>query len=411
MTRIIKTSITLLSILLLSWALPTIYKFICSTPYESPLTLYSCVIHDFVTFTFGNDDNVAGVDMHGTSYSDHQFDSIMPTIFFNRLAKEGRLPDRIDDKQFDLKTVERSNFVFRSKPSDLNKPHIPLHMLMESMPKDGILRMPSDVFRITDQGLEFVEMSGNCIDREKSTRFTHALQKRGFIFPAQAVAVNASTHKAYDNGCLLIDKEGQAFHMKQIQGRPYIRRIIHADTISFKHAFLTEFPDRRLLGFLVDNQGNLFATESSDLSIHQLPLSTFNPTQDRIVIAGDMFYWTIIRERNDGEHLSAIRAADYKLVGTQELEFPQAKWKQIRKWIFPFRLEFISLADKYLKPRLVDSSWQAIWFNILLAIGYWLRLNRKDTTTLIHIVGIMLLGLFAFIPLIVQYGGKRTQET
>ena len=124
-----------------------------------------------------------------------------------------------------------------------------------------------------------------------------------------------------------------------------------------------------------------------------------------------MFYWTIIRERNDGEHLSAIRAADYKLVGTQELEFPQAKWKQIRKWIFPFRLEFISFADKYLKPRLVDSSWQAIWFNILLAIGYWLRLNRKDTTTLIHIVGIMLLGLFAFIPLIVQYGGKRTQET
>ena len=171
MTRIIKTSITLLSILLLSWALPTIYKFICSTPYESPLTLYSCVIHDFVTFTFGNDDNVAGVDMHGTSYSDHQFDSIMPTIFFNRLAKEGRLPDRIDDKQFDLKTVERSNFVFRSKPSDLNKPHIPLHMLMESMPKDGILRMPSDVFRITDQGLEFVKMSGNCIDREK----VHAL--------------------------------------------------------------------------------------------------------------------------------------------------------------------------------------------------------------------------------------------
>ena len=50
--KTIKTIIVLLAAALLAWALPWCYAFVCSEPQESPLTLYSCVTHDFATFSF-----------------------------------------------------------------------------------------------------------------------------------------------------------------------------------------------------------------------------------------------------------------------------------------------------------------------------------------------------------------------
>ena len=58
--KTIKTIIVLLAAALLAWALPWCYAFVCSEPQESPLTLYSCVTHDFATFSFEVLDVAAG---------------------------------------------------------------------------------------------------------------------------------------------------------------------------------------------------------------------------------------------------------------------------------------------------------------------------------------------------------------
>lgn len=91
--KTIKTIIVLLAAALLAWALPWCYAFVCSEPQESPLTLYSCVTHDFATFSFEGHDDAAGYDPAGNPYTERQFDSIMPTVFTRRLAEEGRLPN------------------------------------------------------------------------------------------------------------------------------------------------------------------------------------------------------------------------------------------------------------------------------------------------------------------------------
>ena len=122
--KTIKTIIVLLAAALLAWALPWCYAFVCSEPQESPLTLYSCVTHDFATFSFEGHDDAAGYDPAGNPYTERQFDSIMPTVFTRRLAEEGRLPERIDGIPFDAREVELSNFVFRASPSELNRPQI-----------------------------------------------------------------------------------------------------------------------------------------------------------------------------------------------------------------------------------------------------------------------------------------------
>ena len=82
--KTIKTIIVLLAAALLAWALPWCYAFVCSEPQESPLTLYSCVTHDFATFSFEGHDDAAGYDPAGNPYTERQFDSIMPTVWPKR---------------------------------------------------------------------------------------------------------------------------------------------------------------------------------------------------------------------------------------------------------------------------------------------------------------------------------------
>ena len=265
--KTIKTIIVLLAAALLAWALPWCYAFVCSEPQESPLTLYSCVTHDFATFSFEGHDDAAGYDPAGNPYTERQFDSIMPTVFTRRLAEEGRLPERIDGIPFDAREVELSNFVFRASPSELNRPQIGLYQLLESAPGREGFRTPDDVFRITERGIEFVKMADNRIDAEKSERFDRVMKKKGFVFPARRIAGNASTYKHYDNGYLLLDATGTPFQMKQLCGRPFVRRIERPDSVTFTHAFVTEFPDKRLLGFLGDDRGGIHALEA-DYSLH-----------------------------------------------------------------------------------------------------------------------------------------------
>ena len=397
--KTIKTIIVLLAAALLAWALPWCYAFVCSEPQESPLTLYSCVTHDFATFSFEGHDDAAGYDPAGNPYTERQFDSIMPTVFTRRLAEEGRLPERIDGIPFDAREVELSNFVFRASPSELNRPQIGLYQLLESAPGREGFRTPDDVFRITERGIEFVKMADNRIDAEKSERFDRVMKKKGFVFPARRIAGNASTYKHYDNGYLLLDATGTPFQMKQLCGRPFVRRIERPDSVTFTHAFVTEFPGKRLLGFLGDDRGGIHALEA-DYSLHCLPLHPVDLRRERLIVVGDCFYWTAITERQGFERLTAVNARDYSLAAEHETDFPAPKWEQTRKYLFPFRLVFTASSDKYIKPRLRDFSYLALGLNTLLAAGWAVYSMKKRRCRTIRVLGILVLGIYLLVPLL-----------
>lgn len=408
MIRTLKTIVLLLAAALLAWILPWCYEFVCSSPWESPLTLYSCVTHDFATFSFDGDDGVAGYDRHGNTYDEKQFDSIMPTIFYRRLAEAHRLPERIDGKKFVVRDVERSSFVFRISPADLNRPKTGLYQLLESAPGRNAFCIPDDVFRITDRSIEFVRMASNDIDQAKSDAFTRALADKGFVFPARFVAGNASTRKAYDNGYLLLDDNGSPFSMKQVHGKPAVRRIAAPGSERFVAAFITEFPDRRLLGFLCDDHGGVYAVERADRSLHRLPVAPFDRFGERMIVVGDLFGWTIIVESKGAERLTAVDAENYTLRASHEIVFPPAKWERYRGWLFPLRVVFTAATDKYVKPRVRDISACALGLNLLLAAAY-LLLRRgcgcNKAATAIRTAGILLLGVFLLLPLL--FIGRR----
>ena len=158
-----------------------------------------------------------------------------------------RFPDSLMGVPVSPRQVQITNFNFRVSAADINAPSVPLYPLLESMSGRVDLKMPDDVFRITPHGIEFIVMENNTIDQEKSKVFTEVLKKKEFRFPAQYVAGNPSTRKEYDEGYLILDAEGKLFHMKQTQGRPYVRAIPLPEGLNAKYLFITEFQDRKTL--------------------------------------------------------------------------------------------------------------------------------------------------------------------
>ena len=205
MIKSIKTGIILLAALLLAWLLPWCYAFVFASPSWSPFTLYSCVTHGFASVDFDRENNVAGRDLQGNTYTQQQFDSILPTFYYRQLAAEGRFPSEIEGVAVESRDVERTNFMFRTSPGEINRRRPTVYQLLESMPDRIDLEPATDVFRITGEGIEFVDMETNTIDQKKSAAFTKVLRDKGFSFPARVVSGNPSTRKRYDNGYLLVD--------------------------------------------------------------------------------------------------------------------------------------------------------------------------------------------------------------
>ena len=134
MIKSIKTGIILLAALLLAWLLPWCYAFVFASPSWSPFTLYSCVTHGFASVDFDRENNVAGRDLQGNTYTQQQFDSILPTFYYRQLAAEGRFPSEIEGVAVESRDVERTNFMFRTSPGEINRRRPTVYQLLESMP-------------------------------------------------------------------------------------------------------------------------------------------------------------------------------------------------------------------------------------------------------------------------------------
>lgn len=123
-------------------------------------------------------------------------------------------------------------------------------------------------------------MENNTIDQEKSKVFTEVLKKKEFRFPAQYVAGNPSTRKEYDEGYLILDAEGKLFHMKQTQGRPYVRAIPLPEGLNAKYLFITEFQDRKTLGYITDVNNNFYVLKNKTYEVIKTGLPSYNPETD-----------------------------------------------------------------------------------------------------------------------------------
>jgi len=400
MIRCSKILLFFTAAVLLAWSLPWFHRFLTDRPEHAPFTLYSCITEGFASIDYSDKEGIRYRDASGKLYTDKEFDSILPLFYYRQLMADGRLPDSLCGVKVTPQTIGMNNFIFRHSPSDRNKVAPTLYPLLEAMSGRVDLKMPDDVFRISDC-IEFIDMATDKVDEPKSESFTRILTAKGFEFPARCVRGNPSTKKDYDEGYFLTDDEGKLFHLKQLRGRPYVRRIDLPEGADIREIFVTEFASRRTYALLSDATQRLYALTAPDYRVEPLPVEGFDPKTDGLTIVGDLFDWTLILSEDTGERLYAVDANDYTQVDTMSYPAAESLAAQTSRCLFPFEVRFTSYDDRFVYPRIRNISAAALPMGILLAAIYLTLRRRHIRKELCTAAGIVLLGLFLFIPLLV----------
>lgn len=402
MTRFYKILLLIITILLLSWLLPWGLRLMMPERQTVPFTLYSEVVHQFASLEPVGQKNIRYYDHSGRTYTETQFDSILPSFYHRQLIMDDRMPDSINGLPVDAETMRRAGFIFRSIPSEINKHAVPLYPLLESLPKRVDLEMPDDVFRLTDTGIEFIDMESNVVLSQKSDLFTTVMKEKGVTFPIRYVAGNPTNRKEYDEGYFIIDKKEHLYHLKQSGNRPFVRRVFIPEELHIAQIFVTEYPSRSTFAFITDTDDRFYVLTRPDYRLRQVDLPPTDLSEQEMMIIGNAYYWTVTRNTQAGEVYTAIDATTLESVDSLTFARSGTRVSAVSKYLFPFHTVFTSMNHSYFKPEMHDFSLHALPLGAVLAVIFVLTYRQRIPRSRLVLQGIVVLltGLYGFVPLI-----------
>jgi hypothetical protein len=300
------------------------------------------------------DKQVHYIDFRGQEFTKSEADSLLPLFAFRQLVAEGRLPDSLFGVTLTPKLIQQNSFHFKTSPKQLNKPAVGLYTLLESASGRVDLTLPPDVFRLTDNGLEFIDCETNTVNKAKSLSFSRELTKHGFTFPVQLIWGNSSTRKDYDNGFLLTDSQNRLFQLKMVKGTPWVREIATDNTCGWKQVFTIEPANRQWIGLVVSNEDQLFVVNKAGKT-QLVGIDAYDPQSMQITITGDLFHWTITEYTATDSRYYAVDANTFEQVACAVIPDPALPLNQrIERIILPIRLRFTSWRTQLIAPSIND---------------------------------------------------------
>ena len=361
----LKYVIIVLGLIVLAWLLPALYELVSPRTDKTPFVVYSCLDSTFIKMEV-QDKQVHYIDFRGQEFTKSEADSLLPLFAFRQLVAEGRLPDSLYGVALTPKLIQQNSFHFKTSPKQLNKPAVGLYTMLESASGRVDLTLPPDVFRLTDEGLEFIDCETNTINKAKSLSFSRELTKHGFTFPVQLIWGNGTTRKDYDNGFLLTDSQNRLFQLKMVKGTPWVREIETDNTCGWKQVFTIEPANRKWIGLVVSNEDQLYAVRSNgqiaqigkinDQMVNdQMVNLLYDPQEMQITITGDLFHWTITEYTATDSRYYAVDANTFEQVACAIIPDPERPLSQrIERIILPVRLRFTSWRTQLIAPNIND---------------------------------------------------------
>lgn len=350
-----KFIIGFLALIVLAWVLPAVYELVSPRTDRMPFVVYSCLDSTFIKMDV-QDKQVHYIDFRGKEWSKSEADSLLPLFAFRQLVAEGRLPDSLYGVALTPKLIQQNSFHFKTSPKQLNKPAVGLYTMLESASGRVDLTLPPDVFRLTDEGLEFIDCETNKVNKAKSLSFSRELSKHGFTFPVCLIWGNGTTRKDYDNGFLLTDSENRLFQLKMVKGMPLVREMVNGKCQNGKwiQVFTLEPANRALIGLVVDEAHQLYAVRANGELAH-VGIDAYDPQTMQITITGDLFHWTITEYTATDSRYYAVDAKTFEQVARAIIPDPERPLAQkIERIILPVRLRFTSWRTQLIAPNIND---------------------------------------------------------
>ena len=358
-----------------TWAIPALTKKAASSRQHYPFVNYSEIIEQFC-YRETADKEPLLTDASGKVYTDTEFDSIQPMLYYRLLASEGKMPDSIRGQEVTMPLIRQKSFTYRYNPNEANRPNLGLYIMYEALPKRLSLESPDDVFRL-DENIEFIDVATNKVNQEKSERFTAELLNRGYSFPAQWASGILTIRKPYDEGYFTLDAEGKLFHLKMVNGRPFARDTEVGEKIDIAHFSMLSVADKRFYGFVYDTGGYAYILEAPGYNLLKLDMPALDMKRDNMMILANMFFWTVTVTSPEGRQIYALHTDNLEQADQTSIAANNDAWDTLSKWLFPAYLTMTDSTSKYVKPQLHFTSVNALAVNLLLAIAWMVIAGRR----------------------------------
>lgn len=399
MTKLSRYILVIVTIMVASIVLPELYWMAFDKPIKVPYVQYSCIIDDFTIYSSAES---SYTDASGNSYTRSEYESFLPLLYSRQLIIDERFPDSIRGVESDLHTFLKARNYTRIRATDLQAPQPKLFPLFEAESGRASLELPDDFFRINWR-MEFINANTNSIDEEKSRLFSAALYHKGFQFPAKIIAGIPTTRKSCDEGYLVIDTDEQLYHVKLIQGQPFIKLIPLPMGLKFKHIACVDFKDKLYYAYLIARDNSIYTLTQDDYELVRWPIEDYIAEEQQIKLQGDYFNYNATLTNNDSQKSYAL---DKKLniLDTFEYKWTPKEERTVGKMsasLFPFEFSLTSETSRYIRmyPTMPKGF---IWIIInLLFVGVQIYLIKRRKTKMnsqiIDIILVALTGIFGFI--------------
>lgn len=363
-----------------SWVIPSLIEKMTDEAKNYPLMYYSARLKELCLIDFRNTPDTFS-DIKGNKYPRAAYDSLLPLLNARQLMMDNAMPDSIDGHAIDMKTLRMTQVMFRYRPQDMQMPQPAMGVLFEAMPKRGKLTLPGDYFTLTDR-ITFTDAETNTIDEEKSERFQQALLKKGFAFPAKAYWGNPSTRKPYDEGYFCLDAHSQLFHLKMVNGRPFVKNTHISDSLDVRWFAMNEVADKRYYGFVFGSEGKVGIIEDTaegGYFFRRLDIRPFHLEKDQLTILGNLLYWTVSVTDTQGMDTYGLDKESLSCLSSCYQPVKRTLWDEVAEWLFPVRLSLQDEHSAFINLYWHTGTWKACLLNTLLAL-LTLALCRKGTS-------------------------------
>lgn len=401
--KIINSLIILLATLLLAWGIPSLYHITTDEATSNIFTYYSSVEKSFCTIDY--DDTTEKLLRKnvktGREYTEAEFDSILPMFYYRQLLSDGRLSDTIAGRAITPKEIGLKTFYFRTDAQEKNRPHIPLYTLFESMSGRVRLETPGDFFRLTKNSIEFINPETNSVEKKKSQMFTDAFERSGFQFPAKLVAGTPTTRKPYDEGYFISDSNDHIFHLKMVNGKPFIKNTGFPSDVKPEFIITQEPSDRSFYAFVFGENKKLYIITTDQYKVEEIPTPEFDVNTDRLFIVANPFYWNISVISTKGKEVVALDADTKKMV--DKVSFLHEKKKNIIETsLLPFEISMTKSTSIFVSPTIKFGAYGSLLLNVLFVIAFFFICRTKSyRKNIFSYVWIFITGIYGFISCLI----------
>ena len=381
--------VTLLSM----WVLPSLVRKMTDGARNYPLVYYSSILKELCIIDFVHDKD-SFADIKGNRYPRAQYDSLMPMLNFRQLMMDGRLPDTLEGYAIDPKLLRVKQVVFRQYPAEVNAPQPKMGVLLEAMPKRLNIVLPGDYFRMDDE-ITFIDAETNEVNVDKSRRFTDALRRKGFAFPVKHYWGNPTTRKPFEEGYFCLDSNGELFHLKMVNGRPFVKNTGIGSELKINWFSMMEVPDKRFYGFIFGEDGEAGIVQSTDegkgYEFVRMQIPPFDIHNDDLTIMGNLLYWTVRVTNDEGMNVYALHSDNLQAVSHFHMDEKTTLWDTISPWLFITSVTPQTETNAYVSLYFGALSLKALLLNIIMALAFFFYRRRTMSVRSRSIAGVYLI--------------------